>query len=206
MEVKKLQIWSHTRSKFRTTKLQIQGEQKHFIDIIKEWSKLIAVQVIELLFQQAGLANQININLSAFLNFFNRFSYWIWSWRRQVRDPEDEFISEWCKKMKDSQKLDIVSDYLKSNPTIVQLARKYSLKYSTVYSYIKNTKVDMQIVISGLNWIPWNLTNSFIVQKTIKGYIKSTKEGFTAKDIKNFVQKKHKILIPISMIIKFMKH
>ena len=36
MEVKKLQIWSHTRSKFRTTKLQIQGEQKQFYDIIKE--------------------------------------------------------------------------------------------------------------------------------------------------------------------------
>ena len=107
--------------------------------------------------------------------------------------------------MKDSQNLAIVSDYLKSNPTIAQLARRYSLKYSTVYSYIKNSKVDMKIEISGLNWIPWNRTNS-IVQKTIKGYIKSTKEGFTAKDIKIFVQKEYKILIPTSMIIKFMKH
>ena len=32
------------------------------------------------------------------------------------------------------------------------------------------------------------------------------KEEFTAKDIKNFVQKEHKILIPTSMIIKLMKH
>ena len=32
MEVKRQQIWNHTRSKFRTTKLQIQGEQKHFFD------------------------------------------------------------------------------------------------------------------------------------------------------------------------------
>ena len=110
------------------------------------------------------------------------------------------------RKNENSQKLEIVSDYLKSNPTIAQLARKYSLKYSTVYSYIKNSKVNMKIVISGLNWIPWNRTNSFIVQKTIKGYIKSTKEGFTPKDIKNFVQKEHKIFIPTSMIIKFMKH
>ena len=86
MEVKWLIIWSHTRSKFRTTKLQIQGEQKHFFDMSKDWSKLAAVQVIELLFQQAGRANQININLSAFLKIFNRFSYWIWSWRRQVRE------------------------------------------------------------------------------------------------------------------------
>ena len=108
--------------------------------------------------------------------------------------------------MKDSQKLAIVSDYLKSNPTIAQLARKYSLKYSTIYSYIKNSKEEMKIVISGLNWIPWNRTNSFIVQKTIKGYIKSMKEEFTAKDIKNFVQKEHKILISTSMIIKLMKH
>ena len=36
MEVKRLQIWSHTRSKFRTAKLQIQGEQKHFFDINKD--------------------------------------------------------------------------------------------------------------------------------------------------------------------------
>ena len=36
MEVKRLQIWSHTRSKFRTTKLQIQGEQKHFFDMNKD--------------------------------------------------------------------------------------------------------------------------------------------------------------------------
>ena len=86
------------------------------------------------------------------------------------------------------------------------VGKKNSLKYSTVYSYIKNSKVDMTIVISDLNWILWNGDNSFIAQKTIKGYIKNTKEGFTAKDIKNFVQKEHKILIPTSMIIKFMKH
>ena len=73
---------------------------------------------------------------------------------------KDERFSKTC----DSFRL------FKSNPTIAQLARKYSLKYSTVYSYIKNSKVDMKIVISGLNWIPWNWTNSFIVQKTIKGY------------------------------------
>ena len=36
MEVKRLQIWSHTRSKFRTIKLQIQGEQKHLFDKSKE--------------------------------------------------------------------------------------------------------------------------------------------------------------------------
>ena len=70
MEVKRLQIWSQTRSEFRTTKLQIQGEQKHFFDMNKEWSKLTTVQVIELLFQQAGLANQININLNAFYKIF----------------------------------------------------------------------------------------------------------------------------------------
>ena len=86
------------------------------------------------------------------------------------------------------------------------VGKKVSLKYSTVYSYIKNSKEEMKIVISGLNWIPWNRTNSFIVQKTIKGYIKSMKEEFTAKDIKNFVQKEHKILISTSMIIKLMKH
>ena len=36
MEVKRLQIWSHTHSKFRTIKLQIQAEQKHFNDMNKE--------------------------------------------------------------------------------------------------------------------------------------------------------------------------
>ena len=36
MEVKRLQIWSQTHSKFRTTKQKIQAEQKHFFDIIKE--------------------------------------------------------------------------------------------------------------------------------------------------------------------------
>ena len=36
MEVKRLQIWSQTRSKLRTTKLQIQGEQKHFFDMSKD--------------------------------------------------------------------------------------------------------------------------------------------------------------------------
>ena len=36
MKVKKLQIWSQTCSKFRATKLQIQGEQKHLFDMSKE--------------------------------------------------------------------------------------------------------------------------------------------------------------------------
>ena len=137
MEVKRLQIWSHTRSKFRTTTLQIQEEQKHFFDMNKEWSKLTAVQVIELLFQQAGLANQININLSTFFKFFKDFhiEYDLEGYKKE--NPEDEFISEWCEKIKDFQKLAIVSDYLKSNPTIAQLAKKYSLKYSTAYSFIK---------------------------------------------------------------------
>ena len=80
-------------------------EKKHFFGMNKEWSKLPEVQVIELLFQEAGLANQININLSAFF-FFNRFSYWIWSWRRQVRESrrwiyfwmtrQDERFSKTC--------------------------------------------------------------------------------------------------------------
>ena len=85
-------------------------EKKHFFGMNKKWIKLPAVQVIELLFQEAGLANQINMNLSAF--FLNRFSYWIWSWRRQVRESrKNEFISEWCEKIKDTQQLAIVSDY-----------------------------------------------------------------------------------------------
>ena len=36
MEVKRQIIWSHTRSKLRSTKLQIQGEQKHFFDMNKD--------------------------------------------------------------------------------------------------------------------------------------------------------------------------
>ena len=51
----------------------------------------------------------------------------------KYEDSEDEFIFEWNKKMKDSLKLAMVSDCLKINAMIAQLARKYSLKYLTAY-------------------------------------------------------------------------
>ena len=41
--------------KVQNNKLQIQAEQKHFFDMSKYCSKLTAVQVIEILFQQTGL-------------------------------------------------------------------------------------------------------------------------------------------------------
>ena len=52
------------------------------------------MQVIELLFQQAGRANQININLSAFFKFFLDFQIEYDLEGDKYENLEDEFISE----------------------------------------------------------------------------------------------------------------
>ena len=104
MEVKRLQIWIHTRSKFRTTKLQIQGERKS-ISLVWTKSETSYPQYKSLssYFNKLGLLTK---SIWTWARFLNRFSYWIWSWRRQVRESrrwiyfwmmrQDERFSKTC--------------------------------------------------------------------------------------------------------------
>ena len=64
----------------------------------------------------------------------------------------------------------------------------------------------MKIVSWGINRRHWNRIYSCKIQQAIKEFIKSTKDGFTAKDVRHYIQKEHKILLPVTSIVKFMKN
>ena len=53
-------------------------------------------------------------------------------------NSQDEVITKSHERIRDSQRLEAAMDYLKSNMTVAQLARKHVLKYPTAYSIINS--------------------------------------------------------------------
>ena len=113
-------------------------EYVHFYDIKKEWNKLTAAQVLELLIQEFGLALPDWFKPECFFEEF--LNVHIESDREEDKhdDLQDEVITKSNERIRDSQRLEVAMDYLKSNMTVAQLARKHALKYPTALSIIKS--------------------------------------------------------------------
>ena len=114
--------------------------QKKFYDIKKEWSGLSAVQVLENLLRELGLVVPDSYDLERVFKEFSDFNIESDCGENSDKNQSCGFKTQKYERMKDVQKLAMINDYLQNRLTVVQLARKYFLKYSTVYSMIQKLR------------------------------------------------------------------